>query len=101
MAVVIDVRFPLSLSNAEDLLHECGIDVSHETVRFWWHRFGLLFASEIEKWRIGGHETCAKADGERCCLLRAADHGGRSGKRCDKEAGLSVVRVFRRERAFS
>jgi putative transposase len=27
------VRFPLSLRNVEDLLHERGIDVSHETIR--------------------------------------------------------------------
>jgi hypothetical protein len=36
------VRFPLSLRNVEDLLHERGIDVSHETVRFWWNRFGPM-----------------------------------------------------------
>ena len=41
------VRFPLSLRNAEDLLHERGIDISHETVRFWWLRFGPIFAAEI------------------------------------------------------
>jgi putative transposase len=28
------VRFPLSLRNVEDLLHEISIDISHETVRF-------------------------------------------------------------------
>ena len=28
------VRFPLSIRNFEDLLHELGIDVSHETVRY-------------------------------------------------------------------
>ena len=28
------VRFPLSLRNVEDLLHERGIDVSYESVRF-------------------------------------------------------------------
>ena len=39
------VRFPLSLCNVEDLLHERGIDISHETVRFWWNRFGLMFAA--------------------------------------------------------
>ena len=39
------VRFPLSLRNVEDLLHERGIDVSHETVWFWWNRFGPMFAS--------------------------------------------------------
>ncbi len=41
------VRFPLSLRNVGDLLHERGFDVSHETVRYWWHRFGPMFASEI------------------------------------------------------
>jgi putative transposase len=35
LAVMPYVRFPLSLRNIEDLLHERGIDVSHETVRFW------------------------------------------------------------------
>jgi putative transposase len=45
------VRFPLSLRNVEDLLHECGVEISHETVRFWWHRFGPMFAAEIRrKW---------------------------------------------------
>ncbi|MCB1439789.1 MAG: hypothetical protein KDJ63_08460 [Nitratireductor sp.] len=39
------VRLPLSLRNVEDLLHERGINISHETFRFWWHRFGLMFAS--------------------------------------------------------
>jgi len=46
------VRFPLSLRNVEDLLHERGIDVSHETIRFWWNRFGPMFAVEIRKQRI-------------------------------------------------
>jgi transposase-like protein len=39
LAVLLYVRFPLSLWNVEDLLHERGVDVSHETVWFWWHRF--------------------------------------------------------------
>ena len=46
LAVMLYVRFPLSLRNVEDLLHERGIDVSHEAIRFWWHRFGPMFASE-------------------------------------------------------
>jgi len=33
LAVMMYVRFPLSLRNVEDLLHERGVDVSHETVR--------------------------------------------------------------------
>jgi NTE family protein len=28
-------------------LAERGIDISHETVRFWWNRFGPMFAAEI------------------------------------------------------
>jgi putative transposase len=31
LAVMMYVRFPLSLRNVEDLLHERGIDISHET----------------------------------------------------------------------
>ena len=43
------VRFPLSLRNVEDLPHERGIEVSHEAVRYWWNRFGPLFAGEIRR----------------------------------------------------
>ena len=39
LAVMVHVRFPLSLRNAEGLLHERGIEVSHETIRSWWRRF--------------------------------------------------------------
>lgn len=38
LAVMIYVRFPLSLRNVEDLLAERGIDICHETVCFWWNR---------------------------------------------------------------
>jgi putative transposase len=51
LAVMMYVRFPLSLKNVEDLLHERGIDVSYESVRFWWQRFGPQFASDIRKRR--------------------------------------------------
>jgi putative transposase len=52
LAVMMYVRFPLSLRNVEDLLHERGINVSHETVRFWWNRFGPMFAAEIRRKRV-------------------------------------------------
>ena len=32
--VMMYVRFPLSLRNVEELLHERGVDVSHETILF-------------------------------------------------------------------
>ena len=52
LAVMMYVRFPLSLRNVEDLLHERGIEISHETVRYWWNRFGPMFAAEIRRKRI-------------------------------------------------
>jgi hypothetical protein len=54
LAVMLYVRFPLSLRNVGDLLHERGIEVSHETVRFWWRRVGLMFAAEIRRRRVSG-----------------------------------------------
>jgi putative transposase len=50
------IRFPLSLRNVEDLLHERGIEISHETVRYWWNRFGPMYAAEIGGKRV---EACA------------------------------------------
>jgi len=49
LAVMMYIRFPLSLRNVEDLLHERGIDITHETVRFWWNRFGPMFWAQIRK----------------------------------------------------
>jgi putative transposase len=49
LAVMMYVRLPLSLRNVEDLLHERGIDIGHETVRPWWNRFGPMFAAEIRR----------------------------------------------------
>lgn len=34
LAVMLYIRFPLSLRNVDDRLHERGIEISHETVRF-------------------------------------------------------------------
>jgi transposase-like protein len=58
LAVMLYVRFPLSLRNVEDLLHERGVDVSYESVRYWWRRFDSKFASEIKKRRAGGMQSC-------------------------------------------
>ncbi len=43
LAVMMYVRCPLSLRNVEDLLHERGIDITHETVLVWRGRFGQVF----------------------------------------------------------
>ena len=55
LTVMMYVRFPLSLRQVEDLLSERGIDICHETVRYWWNRFGPLFAAEIRRRRVDRH----------------------------------------------
>ncbi len=52
LAVVMHIRYPLSLKEVDYILFERGIDISHETVRFWCNRFGPMFASEIRKRRV-------------------------------------------------
>lgn len=52
LVVMMFVRFPLSLRNVEDLLAERGIDICHEMVRFWWNRFGPLFAANERCQRV-------------------------------------------------
>ncbi len=54
LAVMMYVRFPLSLRNVEDLLHERGGDICHETVRHWVDWFGTYFAHKIRKRRSEG-----------------------------------------------
>lgn len=107
LAVMMYVRFPLSLRNVEDLLFERGIDISHETVRFWWNRFGPLFAAEIRKrrvdhrcysnWRWHFDEVFVRIKGEPRYLWRAVDHEGEAlevfvTKRRDRRAALKVLK---------
>jgi putative transposase len=108
LVVMMYVRYPLSLRNVEDLLAERGIDISHETVRFWWNRFGPMFASEIRKtrmaqmrgypqWRWHLDEVSVKVNGRLCYLWRAVDHEGEvlesvvTAKR-DKAAALKFLK---------
>ncbi len=46
LAMMLYIRFPLSLRNVEDLLHERGIEISHKTVRFWWNSFGPMLLAQ-------------------------------------------------------
>jgi putative transposase len=53
LAVMLCIRFPLSLPNVDDLLHKRGIEISHETAGYWWNRFGPMFAVNIQKGLFG------------------------------------------------
>lgn len=108
LAVMLYVRFPLSLRNVEDLLHERGIEISHETVRFWWNRFDPMFSAEIRRRRVnrmraGRHwrwhldEMFVKINGEKHYLWRAVDHEGEVlesfvTKTRDRKAALKFLR---------
>ena len=108
LVVMMYVRFPLSLSNVEDLLFERGIDICHETVRLWWNRFGPMFAADIRRqrvsrmrgirhWRWHVDEVFVKINGERHYLWRAVDHEGEIlesyvTKKRDKAAALVFLK---------
>ena len=107
LTVMLYVRYPLSLRQFEDLLFERGIDICHETVRFWWNRFGPRFAAEIRKrrfqhryyshWRWHLDEVFVKINGEMHYLWRAVDHEGEvlevfATKRRDRKAALAFLK---------
>ena len=102
------VRYPLSLRKVEDILHERGIDISYETVRAWWVRFGPMFATEIRKkrsesmqdlpqWRWHLDEVFVRISGEVHYLWRAVDHEGEVlevyvTKKRDRKAALKFLK---------
>ena len=108
LAVMLYIRFPLSLRNVEDLLHERGIEISHETVRYWWNRFGPIFAAELRRkrvdrmrgrnhWRWHLDEVFVKINGVTHYLWRAVDHEGEVlesvvTKARDRKAALKLLK---------
>ena len=107
LAVMMYIRYPLSLRQVEDMLFERGIDICHETVRLWWNRFGPMFAAEIRKrriyhrsysqWRWHLDEVFIRINGETHYLWRALDHEGEvlevfATKRRDRRAALKFLK---------
>ena len=108
LVVIMYVKYALSLRNVEDMLAERGIDVCHETVRFWWNRFKPMFAAEIRRkrvdrmraytqWRWHLDEVFVKINGEKHYLWRAVDPKGEvlesfATKTRNKAAALKFLR---------
>ena len=108
LAVMMYIRFPLSLRQVEDLLHERGIDISYETVRAWWNHFGPMFAAEIREkrsassrmspqWRWHLDEVFVRINGETRYLWQAVDHEGEIlktfvTKKRDRKAALMFLK---------
>ena len=102
----MSVRDPFSLRQVEDRLCQRGLDIGHETVRYWWNRVGPVFAAEIRKrrvhhrfyslWRWHLDEVCVRINGTTHDLWRAVDHDGEVGEgvvtnRRDRRAAREVL----------
>ena len=79
LAVMMHIRYPLSLRQVEDLPSERGIDICPETVRWRWHL----------------DEVFVRINGETRYLWRAVDHESEvlevlATRRRDRRAALKV-----------
>jgi putative transposase len=105
--VMLHIRYPLLLRQVGDLLSERGTDIYHETARFWWNRFGPMFAAEIRKrrihhqsysdWRWHLNEVFVRINGEAHYFWRTVDREGRVlevfvTKRGDCKAALKFLK---------
>lgn len=113
LAIMYYMRFPLSLRQVEDILNERGIDITHETVRFWCDRFGPTLAKDIKKRRAGYYsnwrwhldEVFVKINGENFYLWRAVDHEGvvlecYASKKRDKRSALKMLKKLLKEYGY-
>ena len=81
-AVWLYFRFHLSFRDVQDLLAERGITVSHESIRQWCAKFGVVYAAGLrrrrgragDKWHVD--EVLLKIGGKRHWLWRAVDQNG-------------------------
>jgi putative transposase len=88
----------------EELMAERGVDVSYETIRLWWNRFGPEIARTIRKssqassrWAWHLDEVFVRINGKRRYLWRAVDHEGEvldgvATEKRDKAAALRLLR---------
>jgi putative transposase len=110
-AIWLYLRFTLSLRDVEDLLAECGVAVSYETVRRWVNHFGPMIAADPRKRRLKPHttwhldEVYLKIDGRMLYLWRTVDAEGEvldvlvQSKR-NRHAALKLMRKLLRKYAL-
>ena len=81
-AVWLYFRFNLSHRDMEDLLAQCGIIVSYESIRLWCIRFGRKYAGRLKRRHQGYGDTFhidevyVKINGRQHYLWRAVDQEG-------------------------
>lgn len=108
-AVWLYARFTLSFRDVEDLLAERGIEVSNETVRRWFLKFGRLIASNLrrsrprasERWHLD--EMVIKIRGRKHWLWRAVDDEGEvldflvQPRRCARSARRLLRKLLKKQ----
>ena len=80
--VWLNFRFPLSCRDVEEKLAERGLDVSYETIRRWFLKFGSVIAANLRRtrarpsdhWRLD--EMVIVIQRKRYWLWRAVDNEG-------------------------
>jgi transposase-like protein len=108
-AVWLDARFTLSDRDVEDVLAERGIDVSNETVRRWFLKFGRLIAGNLRRsrprasarWHLD--EMVIKICGRKHWRWRAVDDEGEvldflvQPRRCAKSARRLLRKLLKKQ----
>jgi transposase-like protein len=103
-------RFTLSLRDVEEIFAERGLDVSYETVRRWFLKFGSIIASNLKRarpkpsdhWHLD--EMAVVIRGERHWLWRAVDNEGEvldflvQRRRDAKVAAKLIKKLLKRHR---
>src|SRR6516164_6305833 len=111
-AVWLYARFTLSYRDVEELLAECGLDVSYETVKHWVLKFGPLFARELRRrrsrptsqWHLD--EMAVMISGRQFWLWRALDSEGEVldllvQRRRNKAAAVKLMRKLLKKQGFT
>ncbi len=108
-AVWLYARFTLSFRDVEELLAERGIDVSNETIRRWFLKFGRLIAGNLRRsrprpsprWHLD--EMVIKIGDRKYWLWRAVDDEGEvldilvQRRRCARSARRLLRKLLKRQ----
>lgn len=108
-AVRLYARFMLSFRDVEEMLAERGIDVSNETVRRWFLKFGRLIAGNLRRsrprpsprWHLD--EMVIGMRGRKYWLWRVVDDEGEvldflvQRRRCARSAGRLLRKLLKRQ----
>ena len=110
-AVWLYSRFTLSFRDIEDLLAERGLDISYESVRYWFLKFGRAYAKNISlrrprsdcRWHLD--EVFISMAGKKAYLWRAVDSEGEVldilvQSRRNKKAAIKLMRKLLKKQGY-